>query len=86
MLRSYYRQVCLNGIDCDMGLGGRISLVEEMQFRSQRPDVWIIHSNVPIGIIEVKKPSATIMDTPLLAGQVLDYLGCPVAFCHRLNL
>ena len=64
-----------------MGQQGMIYLVEEMQFRNQRPDVWIIHSNgLPIGIIEVKKPSATIMNEPLLAGQVFDYLNLLKSF------
>ncbi|RUP51251.1 hypothetical protein BC936DRAFT_149239 [Jimgerdemannia flammicorona] len=70
-----YVSLVMNDVIHAIGQKGKISLVEEMQFRKQRPDVWIIYSNgLPVGFIEVKKPSGKIMGAPLLAGQVYDYL------------
>ncbi|CAG8635828.1 5991_t:CDS:2 [Paraglomus brasilianum] len=58
-----------------MGRSDDIMLYAEMGFCNQRPDIWVICCNgLPVGFIEIKKPSGAIMDEPLLAGQVFDYL------------
>ncbi|KAF8472083.1 hypothetical protein BDZ91DRAFT_791092 [Kalaharituber pfeilii] len=70
-----YVMMVMNEIISLAGKAGTISLQEEMQLREQRPDIWVICDNgLPVGIIKIKKPSDTIMDDPLLAGQVFDYL------------
>ncbi|CAG8438397.1 11341_t:CDS:2 [Funneliformis caledonium] len=54
-----------------MGRSDNIMLYAEMAFRSQRPDIWVICCNsLSVGFIKIKKPSDTIMDEPLLAGQL----------------
>jgi len=58
-----------------MGRSDDIMLYAAMGFCNQRPDIWVICCNgLPVGFIEIKKPSGAIMDEPLLAGQVFDYL------------
>ncbi|CAG8631081.1 8882_t:CDS:1, partial [Paraglomus occultum] len=67
--------VVLADIVYAMGREKELSFREEMPFRQQRPDIWVVSFHgLPVGIIEIKKPSDKIMDSPQLGGQVFDYL------------
>jgi hypothetical protein len=42
-----------------------------------RPDIWVLTaSGVPVGVVEVKRPSPTIMDHRRVHGQIFDYMRC----------
>ena len=52
---------------------GTISLAVELGLTKLRPDIWVLTtSGVPVGVVEVKRPSPTIMDHRHVHGQILD--------------
>ncbi|RUS16579.1 hypothetical protein BC937DRAFT_91054 [Endogone sp. FLAS-F59071] len=70
-----YVSDALDDIIFTMGMSKDISLHAEIGFRDVRPDIWLINCNgSPVGFIEIKKPSNKIMNDPVMAGQVFDYL------------
>ncbi|RUS13543.1 hypothetical protein BC937DRAFT_95151 [Endogone sp. FLAS-F59071] len=70
-----YVSDALDDIIFTMGMSKDIRLHAEIGFRDVRPDIWLINYNgSPVGFIEIKKPSRKIMNDPVVAGQVFDYL------------
>eukprot|EP01133_Synstelium_polycarpum_P018885 gene18885-22592_t len=53
-----------------------IKLAGELGISQIRPDIWILlsDSSLPIGVVEVKKPSKYIMNNDKVHGQILDYM------------
>jgi hypothetical protein len=58
------------------GLKDELHLANELSVVDLRPDIWLVLSShrMPVGVIEVKKPGSTIMQKPLVFGQIYDYL------------
>jgi len=70
-----YISVVLTDIVYAMGRENEFNFLEEMPFCQMWPDIWVVLSHgLPVGIIDIKKPSDKIMDSPQLGGQVFDYL------------
>ena len=59
------------------GLAGQVACLTELSVFEHRPDIWIVVKNgttVPIGVVEVKTPSSTIMKSKHVHGQTFDYM------------
>ncbi|ELR15689.1 uncharacterized protein ACA1_378070 [Acanthamoeba castellanii str. Neff] len=65
--------ICLAGLP-----SGTIRLATELGLTRLRPDIWVLKSasGVPVGVIEVKRPSPAIMDHRRVHGQIFDYMRC----------
>ena len=68
------------------GLASQIKCLNELGIFRSRADVWLVISkSMPIGVIEVKKPSRSIMSDPKLHGQFIDYEKTTVFFWTKMD-
>ncbi len=73
-IQGFVRQA-LGDIIAAAGLQDRIELANELGVVDLRVDIWLVLMNgVPIGVVEVKKPGESIMNSPYLFGQIFDYM------------
>ncbi len=73
-IQGFVRQA-LGDIIAAAGLQNRIELANELGVVDLRVDIWLVLTNgVPIGVVEVKKPGKTVMNSPNLFGQIFDYM------------
>ena len=75
------------------GLSKYLSVFSELRMFSLRPDLWVVRTSngMPIGVIEVKKPGKVaggtpVLDDPILAGQIFDYMMCLRQFNGLRNI
>jgi hypothetical protein len=60
---------CVKMTGQDLDCCGEVSLV------NFRPDLWLVRLNhIPVGVVEVKIPGDTIMESVHVHGQILDYM------------
>lgn len=57
-------------------LGHLLKCYHELSIFKLRPDIWVVMNErgVPVGVCEVKKPGSSIMDSPVVHGQIYDYM------------
>lgn len=74
-IQTLIQDVMVDAI-ASVGLQNQLECQEELSIFKLRPDIWIVTSlkGVPVGVVEVKKDDAQIMDAPLLHGQIYDYM------------
>ena len=72
---QFWTQLVLGDIGACAGLDIALDFTPELSVFGSAPDVWVmtLHGR-PIGVVEVKKPGAGILDHELVAGQMYDYL------------
>jgi hypothetical protein len=57
------------------GMKDKLKCLNELSVFELRADIWVVTmQSVPVGVVEVKKPGNDIMDSPLLHGQIYDYM------------
>ncbi len=58
------------------GLGHLLKCYNELSIFKLRPDIWVVMNErgVPVGVCEVKKPGRTIINSPVVHGQIYDYM------------
>ena len=63
------------------GLGHLLKCYNELSIFKLRPDIWVVRDErgVPVGVCEVKKPGANIMDSGIVHGQIYDYVSAQTA-------
>ena len=72
---QFWTQLVLGDIGACAGLDVALDFAPELSVFSNAPDVWVMTKRGrPIGVVEVKKPGAGILDHELVAGQMYDYL------------
>lgn len=74
-IQTFVQAVIADAIEA-AGLRGVLTAARELSMFRLRPDIWVVvtKNGVPIGIVEVKKPGAKILESSSVFGQTYDYL------------